>query len=276
MTEPKQYKVRNWEQFQHYKDRNPPWIKLHFALLASEDWVTLDDASKLLAVVCMLVASRNSGMVPNNPAYLKRLAYLDRLPKLKPLIECGFLEISLADASTMQADDSALQANARPETYSTDTDKKENMSETSSDVPAKPKRYTPEFEAFWVSFPRTPTMSKTKAFDAWRKLTPDERVACSGAVVAYKLFLSSKPDHPVMHATTFINERRFEALTDQAGDTSARTIGDDDWQKRLTFGRSNLQWHVDNWGPIPGSGGCRVPDHLLQPQDGHGWAVWEA
>lgn len=100
---PAQLKVRNWEQFQHYKDRNPPWIKLHFALLASEDWVTLDDASKLLAVVCMLVASRNNGFVPDNPAYLKRVAYLDRLPKLKPLIDCGFLEIPQADASAVQA-----------------------------------------------------------------------------------------------------------------------------------------------------------------------------
>lgn len=104
----KTYQVRNWKQFQHYKDRNPPWIKLHFALLASEDWVSLDDASKLLAVVCMLVASRNDGKVPNNPAYLKRVAYLDALPDLTPLIECGFLSETLADASTQQAD-------ARPE-----------------------------------------------------------------------------------------------------------------------------------------------------------------
>jgi len=58
MADVKCFRVRNWEQFQHYKDRNPPWIKLHFALLASEDWVTLDDASKLLAVVCMLIMGK--------------------------------------------------------------------------------------------------------------------------------------------------------------------------------------------------------------------------
>lgn len=108
-AEPSQYRVRNWTQFQHYRDRNPPWIKLHFALLASEDWVTLDDASKLLAVVCMLVASRNDGMVPNKPAYLKRVAYLDADPDLAPLILCGFLENPLASASIPQAI-------ARPET----------------------------------------------------------------------------------------------------------------------------------------------------------------
>lgn len=106
--EPRQFQVRNWTQFQHYKNRNPPWIKLHFALLASEDWVALDDASRLLAVVCMLIASRNEGMVPNKPDYVRRVAYLDDLPDFSPLISCGFLEIPQADASTPQAD-------ARPE-----------------------------------------------------------------------------------------------------------------------------------------------------------------
>jgi hypothetical protein len=26
-------RVKNWSEFQHYKDRNPPWIKLHRTLL---------------------------------------------------------------------------------------------------------------------------------------------------------------------------------------------------------------------------------------------------
>jgi hypothetical protein len=99
MAEPTHYRIKNWTQFQHYKDRSPEWIKLHFAILASEDWTMLADASKLLAIVCMLVASRHGGMVPNKPAYLKRVAYLDSEPDLAPLISCGFLEIPQADAS---------------------------------------------------------------------------------------------------------------------------------------------------------------------------------
>jgi hypothetical protein len=133
VSTPEFYVIKNWTQFQHYKDRNPAWIKLHVALLASEDWVMLADASKLLAVVCMLVASRDNGRVKNNPAYLKRVAYLDRTPDLKPLVECGFLTIPLADASALQADasgliapssdlqagSSGLQADARPEDIET-------------------------------------------------------------------------------------------------------------------------------------------------------------
>ncbi|MEI5680483.1 MULTISPECIES: hypothetical protein [unclassified Mesorhizobium] len=279
-----QLRVRNWSEFQHYKDRNPPWIKLHFALLASEDWVTLDDASKLLAIVCMLVASRNNGMIPNNPAYLKRVAYLDKLPKLKPLIDCGFLEIPQADASTLQANDSTAQALARPETETdTDTDKKEepngSLSETSSDDAGKSKKkpaYPPVFESFWLDYPRTPNMSKTKAFAAWRKLPGEDQASCHRALPAYKAYLAAKPDHPVMHATTFISERRFDGFLEQATASAAKPVTEGDWNKRLTFARDKHQWHLEAWGPFPGADGCKVPGHLLQPNDGHGWAEWEA
>jgi hypothetical protein len=111
------YRVKNWRNFQHYKDRNPPWIKLHFSLLSSEDWVTLDDSSRVLAVACMLIASRNEGVIPSDMAYLKRVAYLNKPPNLKPLIDCGFLE---ADSESKQT-----LADARPETEAyTSTEKK--------------------------------------------------------------------------------------------------------------------------------------------------------
>jgi len=85
------YTIRNWREYQHYKDRNPPWIKLHYELLSSRDWVMLDDAGRVLAVACMLLASRNDGMVPDDPAYVKRVAYLNKKPNFAPLVDCGFL-----------------------------------------------------------------------------------------------------------------------------------------------------------------------------------------
>jgi len=109
------YRVKNWRQFQHYRDRNPPWIKLHFAMLASTDWVMLDDASRVLAIACMLIASRNEGVIPDNPAYIKRVAYLNKTPNFKPLIDCGFLE----DASNGKR----MLADARPETETEDIKK---------------------------------------------------------------------------------------------------------------------------------------------------------
>lgn len=155
--------------------------------------------------------------------------------------------------------------------------KKESLSETSSDVgPPKKKKhsYSEAFEAFWADYPTTANMSKLRTGQAWDKLDADDQVCCHTAVAPYRAFLASKPDHPVMHAATFINERRFDGFIGQS--SAPRDLSDEDWQKRLTFARTNRQWHVEAWGPFPGADESRVPPHLLQPQDGQGWAVWEA
>ena len=88
------YRIRNWDTYQHYKDRNPAWVKLHWSILTSRDWVSLDDASRVLAVASMLLASRNEderGVVPNDPAYIQRVAFLNSPPNFAPLVKCGFL-----------------------------------------------------------------------------------------------------------------------------------------------------------------------------------------
>jgi hypothetical protein len=100
-------RVKSWSKFQHYKDRNPPWIKLHFELLSSRDWVMLDDAGKLLAVACMLIASRDGGFFPHDAEYIRRVSYISDV-NFKPLIDCGFLQVA-SEAEHMLA-------TARPET----------------------------------------------------------------------------------------------------------------------------------------------------------------
>ena len=99
------YRIKNWQDFQHYKDRAPPWIKLHNTLLTSEVWVMGNDATRALVVASMLLASRNNandGTFNGDPEYVKRFAYLNSTPDFKPLIQYGFIE-PLQDASTMLA-----------------------------------------------------------------------------------------------------------------------------------------------------------------------------
>lgn len=103
------YRIRNWREYQHYKGRRPPWIKVHVKTLTSKDWQMLADASRLTMVVCMLLASLDDagdGSFDGDPEYIKRVAYLDTVPDLTPLVECGFLE----DASTCKQ----MLANASP------------------------------------------------------------------------------------------------------------------------------------------------------------------
>jgi len=120
----RQLKIKNWAEFQHYKHRSPPWIKLHFDIFTSEDWITVSDKDKLLMCVCMLLASKRNGVISDDPHYIQKVAYLDKLPNLNPLVDCGFFEI-------LQADDSKgkrLRTNApqsRVETEKSRAEKKE-------------------------------------------------------------------------------------------------------------------------------------------------------
>jgi len=111
-------RIKNWRDYQHYSNRTPEWIKLHFDLLTSPTWVMLDDASRVLAVACMLIASRHNGEVPENADYVRRVAYLNTIPDFKPLLACGFLEKCEntgekdGGASSVLADASGMQASA--------------------------------------------------------------------------------------------------------------------------------------------------------------------
>ena len=108
-------RICKWAEYQHYKDRNPPWIKLHYAMLSSRTWVMLNDASRVLAIASMLIASKEDGEFEADPEYFKRVAYLNTKPDWEPLIKSGFCEVLQADASALLADASMLQADARPE-----------------------------------------------------------------------------------------------------------------------------------------------------------------
>lgn len=100
------YRIRNWRRFQHYKDRNPPWIKLHREILSSRDWVTLDNNGRALAIACMvLAAGTEDGSFDGDLDFVCRVAYFETVD-FQPLIACGFLEIEddASDCKRMLAD----------------------------------------------------------------------------------------------------------------------------------------------------------------------------
>ena len=99
-------RIKNWKRFQHYKDRRPPWIKLHFQLLTSKDWACASNSERVLAVACMLIASQSdnqNGAFEADPEYFRRVAFIRGEVDFKPLINRGFLEV-LADDSNLLAD----------------------------------------------------------------------------------------------------------------------------------------------------------------------------
>lgn len=98
----KYLKVKNWEAHQHYKDRNPPWIKLHRTLLDDYEFCQLPDTTKAHLVLIWLLASQSGGRVPAEPAFLASKIGARKPPDLDLLVQNGFL-IPEQDASAMLA-----------------------------------------------------------------------------------------------------------------------------------------------------------------------------
>lgn len=86
-------KVRNWEAFQHYNKRNPPWIKVHNQLLTDYEFSCLQDASKAHLMLIWLLASQTENKFPNDPAWIQKKIGSSQKPDCNLLIECGFLEV---------------------------------------------------------------------------------------------------------------------------------------------------------------------------------------
>ena len=85
---------KNWAIFQHYKDRCPPWIKLHRDLLNDRAFMRLPIASKAIAPMLWLLASESKDGVFDGS--LDELVFrLHITPKeyqdgVKPLIDNDF------------------------------------------------------------------------------------------------------------------------------------------------------------------------------------------
>ena len=95
---------KNWVNFQHYKHRSPPWIKLHKNLLDDMAFQRLPLASKALAPMLWLLASESSdGVINKTPeeiAFRLRMTEKEVVTAINPLIDSGFF----INASDMLAD----------------------------------------------------------------------------------------------------------------------------------------------------------------------------
>jgi len=76
-------KIKNWNKFQHFKDRKPPWVKLYRDVLDDIEWYELDPLASKVLVMCWLIASENDGNIPTT----KTLAFRLRMTE-KQTIDC--------------------------------------------------------------------------------------------------------------------------------------------------------------------------------------------
>jgi len=85
--------IVDWAKHQHYKDRNPPWIKLHTKLLENERFEGMKDTEKAHLMLLWLLAARKNNRIPAEKKWLARHSAAKTRINLAPLIEAGFIKL---------------------------------------------------------------------------------------------------------------------------------------------------------------------------------------
>ena len=97
---------KNWSSFQHYKDRSPPWIKLHKGLIDDRKYQALPVASRALAPMLWLLASESKDGAfdadVEELSFRLRASAKEVAQGLSPLLKAGFF-IPVQDASSVLA-----------------------------------------------------------------------------------------------------------------------------------------------------------------------------
>jgi len=214
---------KNWEQFQHYKDRCPPWVKLHRDLLNNKEFMRLPTASKALAPLFWLLASESSSKDGSFDASDDELEFRLRMSVKeiqvgrKSLIDNG----SFIVASTTLASASVTLADAIPEERRGETEGEKKTGVKSPDLPG--------FADFWETWPSNDRkQAKGKCLDAWKKASAEREAAL---VLAHVCSLKNGAwmkdgGQYVPSPLVYLNQRRWEgaASTPTSGGILAGAI----------------------------------------------------
>ena len=121
---------KNWRDFQHYKDRNPPWIRLHKGLLDNYEFQCLPVASRALAPMLWLLASDavdgRIDATTEKLAFRLRMTAQEVTDALKPLIDKGFFVFEQAASKPL----AKRKRSAVPETETEALQRTETEAET--------------------------------------------------------------------------------------------------------------------------------------------------
>jgi hypothetical protein len=127
--------IIGWEKFQHYKDRDPPWVKLYRDLLTTESWVLGTDPSRLLQVASILLAARYENAIPLRWDLIKKVAHLDMSESqfnaaVNHLVESKFLLIQEVTSETKPVEQSASTVLA---TCTSEAEQRQSREKTEAD-----------------------------------------------------------------------------------------------------------------------------------------------
>ena len=87
-------RVKNWSDFQQYKDREPKWIKVYRSLLMDYKYEQLTDLEFGQLVKIWLLASQLGNEIPNDQAWIQKKTGMTQKPNIDKLLQLDFLQLN--------------------------------------------------------------------------------------------------------------------------------------------------------------------------------------
>jgi hypothetical protein len=232
--------IKNFERYQHYKNRNPPWIKLYRDLYIDKEFIRLPIEARYLYIGLLILCSEcDNRLIEDLDYFEKRLHVPAGKINLGPLMlreehgeMRGFL---MVEGEPVPVVDAAAGMEQKA-------------------VPAR-KPALLGFEAFWKLYPRK--VGKGAAERAWAKIRPDEplRAAIMAAIERAMRSQQWTKDGGqfIPHPATWLNEKRWE----DGEATEAQAVGCK-WPVKRGYASEPC-----GASPVPGQPLPFCKDHLL-------------
>lgn len=252
-------RVKNFERFQHYRDRSPPWIKLYNDLLDDYEFGLLQDASKMHLVAIWLLASRSDNRVPADPAWIsKRINATDHVD-LSRLVSAGFIDI-------VDEDNQPLPIAEHPASKSLQdfqvSDHQEGEERRGEERQRRDMSGSPPATADVLQIPTVLRRTDPKALRA-------EMREKAKTLLAYLNERAGKNFHPTQTNLDFIIARMVDGASEQdcrdvICDRVAAWVSDSKMREYLRpetlFNRTKFNSYLGNLGTMPASTGNQAPN----------------
>ena len=173
-------KIKNWSQFQHFKDRRPPWIKLYRDILDDIEWHELDAKSAKVLVMLWLIASEDDGKLPD----IKRLAFRLRMSEKDT-------EASISKLSHWLEQDDISVISRRYQDDAPETEReRETEEEKETDLSIEPQSVSPPVIEIPLVGSKEYSVSQ-QMVDEWQKAYPG--ISVNGELQKMRAWSLSNP-----------------------------------------------------------------------------------
>ncbi|MDC0206424.1 hypothetical protein OAL04_04225 [Nitrospinae bacterium] len=163
--------IANWESFQSYKDRRPPWIRLHKALLDNYEFQSMSANARALLPMIWLIASEDqdpkSGCVRGSyesVAFRLRSNTKDVKAGIDEIVKAGF--VTVQNQLTSEAKQQITPN--KQSGYETVTPETETEAETEAETETETDSCESAFHNCWDKYPRK-AGNKRKAYESFKK-----------------------------------------------------------------------------------------------------------